>query len=283
MGWGGERVPPGSVRGRITSRRRSHVAGRGAAAGDPMMPTPRAMSFQTYVLCTRWTTRHVPRALITHASSRSQPDRQATSPRPRPVNSASALRCSTIMQGAAASSVSLEACTGSETTRRHPVRNSSRPGSVSLPSCPHESALEVFGLSDVIPEQIHLSVPRSRRKLSRRPGVALHTTTRPLDGSSVVVRNGMRLTAPGRTIADVAAAGVAPKQVARAIREAVNRGLTTPSRLREAGRGRGRRVEQLVELALAEPGHLLHGTGRWAVPQGWGSATARRGPMMARP
>jgi predicted transcriptional regulator of viral defense system len=116
----------------------------------------------------------------------------------------------------------------------------------------HESALEVFGLSDIIPELIHLTVPRSRRKLSRQPGVTLHTTTRPLDGSSVVVRNGMRLTAPGRTIADVAEAGVAPEQVVRAIREAINRGLTTPSRLREAGRGRGRRVEQLVEIALAE-------------------------------
>ena len=115
----------------------------------------------------------------------------------------------------------------------------------------HESALELLGLSDIIPDLIHLSVPRSRRKLARRFGVALHTTTRPLDGSDVVVRDGMRLTAPARTIVDIAEAGVAPEQVVRAARQAVNRGLTTPSRLQEAALGRGRRVRQLVEIALA--------------------------------
>ena len=105
----------------------------------------------------------------------------------------------------------------------------------------HESALELLGLSDSIPDLIHLSVPRARRKLSRRSGVALHTTTRPLDGSDVVVRDGIRLTAPARTIADVAEAGVAPEQVVRAAQQAIDRGLTTPSRLREAAHGRGRR------------------------------------------
>lgn len=118
----------------------------------------------------------------------------------------------------------------------------------------HESALELLGLSDIIPNLIHLSVPRTRRKLSRRSGVALHTTTRPLDGSDVVVRDGMRLTAPARTIADVAVAGVAPEQVVRAARQAIDRDLTTPSRLREAALDRGRRVEQLIEIALAGTG-----------------------------
>ena len=115
----------------------------------------------------------------------------------------------------------------------------------------HESALELLGLSDAIPNLIHLSVPRARRKLSRRSGVALHTTTRPLDGSEVVVRDGMRLTGPARTIADVAEAGLAPEQVVRAARQAIDRGLTTPGRLRAAVLGRGRRVERLIEIAFA--------------------------------
>jgi len=115
----------------------------------------------------------------------------------------------------------------------------------------HESALELLGLSDAIPNLIHLSVPRARRKLSRRSGVALHTTTRPLDGSEVVVRDGMRLTRPARTIADVAEAGLAPEQVVRAARQAIDRGLTTPGRLRGAVLGRGRRVERLIEIAFA--------------------------------
>lgn len=118
----------------------------------------------------------------------------------------------------------------------------------------HESALELLGLSDIIPNVIHLSVPRSRRKLSRRSGVALHTTTRPLGGSDVVVRDGMRLTGPARTIVDVAEAGVAPEQAVRAARQAIDRGIATPSRLREAAMGRGRRVEQLIETALSGTG-----------------------------
>jgi len=115
----------------------------------------------------------------------------------------------------------------------------------------HESALELLGLSEIIPNLIHLSVPRARRKLARRSGVALHTTTRPLDGADVVVRSGMRLTGPARTIADVAEAGLAPDQVVRAVRQAIDRGMTTPSRLRDAVMGRGRRVGQLIEVALA--------------------------------
>ncbi len=118
----------------------------------------------------------------------------------------------------------------------------------------HESALELLGLSDIIPNLIHLSVPRTRRKLSRRSGVALHTTTRPLDGSDVVVRDGMRLSGPARTIADVAETGGAPEQVVRAAQQAIDRGMTTPGRLREAARGRGRRVEQLIEIALTRKG-----------------------------
>lgn len=115
----------------------------------------------------------------------------------------------------------------------------------------HDSALDLLGLSDVIPNLIHLSVPRARRKLTRRAGVALHTTTRPLDGPDVVARDGMRATAPARTIADVAEVGLAPEQVVRAAQQAIERGLTTPSRLREAALGRGRRVEQLIEIAIA--------------------------------
>lgn len=114
----------------------------------------------------------------------------------------------------------------------------------------HESALELLGFSDVIPHKIHLSVSRRRRRLARPSGVVIHTTTRPLDGSDVVVRDGMRLTGPARTIVDVAETGVAPEQVVRAAQQAIDRGMTTPDRLREAARDRGRRVGQLMEIAL---------------------------------
>jgi predicted transcriptional regulator of viral defense system len=114
----------------------------------------------------------------------------------------------------------------------------------------HESALELFGLSDVIPDAIHLSVPRTRRRLVRQEGVTVHTTKRPLEGSEVANREGVRVTAPARTIADVAEAGTAPEQVVAAVRQAIDRGLTTRDKLRNAARGRGRRVERLIEHAL---------------------------------
>jgi predicted transcriptional regulator of viral defense system len=114
----------------------------------------------------------------------------------------------------------------------------------------HESALELFGLSDVIPDEIHLSVPRTRRRLVRQPGVTVHTTKRPLEGADVAVRDGVRVTAPERTIADVAESGTAPEQVVAAVLQAIERGLTTRERVRGAARSRGKRVERLIGQAL---------------------------------
>lgn len=114
----------------------------------------------------------------------------------------------------------------------------------------HESALELFGLSDVIADEIHLSVPRTRRRLVRQPGVTVHTTKRRLEGVDVAVREGVRVTAPARTIADVAEAGTAPEQVVAAVRQAIDRGLTTRDGMQQAARGRGQRVERLIEHAL---------------------------------
>lgn len=114
----------------------------------------------------------------------------------------------------------------------------------------HESALELFDLSDVIPGSIHLTVPRARRKLIRQPGVTTHTTTRPLDTGDVTTREGVRVTTPERTIADVAESGLAPEQTVMAIRQAIDRGLTTPARIRTAVSDRGRRVRDLIETGL---------------------------------
>ena len=114
----------------------------------------------------------------------------------------------------------------------------------------HESALELLDLSDVIPGSIHLTVPRARRRLARQPGVTTHTTTRPLDAAEVFTREGVRLTTPARTIVDVAESGAAPEQVIQATGQAIERGLTTPDRMRAAVKSRGRRVRNLIETAL---------------------------------
>lgn len=118
----------------------------------------------------------------------------------------------------------------------------------------HESALELLGLSDAIPDAVHISVPRSRRHLPRLPGAAIHTTTRPPRPGEVAVRQGVRVTAPARTIVDATETGTAPEQIEMAVAQAIERGMVTPGQLREAAAARSNRVRQLVDQALARVG-----------------------------
>lgn len=113
----------------------------------------------------------------------------------------------------------------------------------------HESALDLLGLSDAIPDKVHLTVPRSKRYRPRTPGTAVHTTTRSLASGDVTIREGVPVTSPVRSIVDVAEAGGAPDQVVKAVREALERGLVTRRHLSEAARGRGGRVERLIRGA----------------------------------
>lgn len=116
----------------------------------------------------------------------------------------------------------------------------------------HESALELQGLSDVIPDAVHLSLPRSERGQRRRAGVRLHTLTRPPTKAEVRTVEGLPVTSPERTIVDSLEAGVQPEQVEMAIGQALERGLTTPRRLAEAASERSARVRRFIERHLEE-------------------------------
>jgi predicted transcriptional regulator of viral defense system len=95
----------------------------------------------------------------------------------------------------------------------------------------HESALALLELSDNIPDAVHLLVPRRRRGLRRPPGVVLHTRG---DGEYVptVWREGLTLTAPARTLLDVAER-IQPEQLTMAVTQALRRGLLTAEQLNE--------------------------------------------------
>ncbi len=116
----------------------------------------------------------------------------------------------------------------------------------------HESALEVLGLSDVAPTTIHMLVPRGRRWVRPLPGVTVHTTADDLAPGEIVTRQGMRITAPMRTILDVADAGTAPEQVIMAVGQARERGMIIPARLRQEAARRDRRVQGLIARALED-------------------------------
>lgn len=117
----------------------------------------------------------------------------------------------------------------------------------------YESALDLHELSDVIPNSVHLLVDRDDRGMRRLQGVTLHTTTKPLEPSEVVSREGIRVTDPVRSILDAAGAGTAPEQIEMAVRQALHRGLTTRrSLLARAGRRSGRVAELISRSAEKE-------------------------------
>lgn len=88
----------------------------------------------------------------------------------------------------------------------------------------YESALQIFELSDFVPNKIHVIVPRSERY--RSPiGTVLHTSTNLDYQKDVILWEGLRVTKPEKTINDVAAAGLSEEHIQKAVIEAVERGL----------------------------------------------------------
>ncbi len=64
--------------------------------------------------------------------------------------------------------------------------------------------------------------------------------------------HGVPTTVPERSIVDSLQAGSQPEQVTMAVRQALERGLTTPRRLRTAAAGRSARVRGFVDRVLSE-------------------------------
>lgn len=118
----------------------------------------------------------------------------------------------------------------------------------------HESALDLHELSDVIPNSVHLLVDREDRGIRRLQGVTLHTTTKALEPSEIVSREGIRVTDPVRSILDAAGAGTAPEQIEMAVRQALHEGLTTRRSLLPRADRRGGRVAHLIRRAAEQDG-----------------------------
>lgn len=114
----------------------------------------------------------------------------------------------------------------------------------------HESALEMYELSDVIPDAVHLSLPRSERGQRPRAGVRLHTLSQPPTEAEIRSISGLPVTSPERTVVDALEAGAQPEQIEMAIRQALKRGLTTPARFRTAASQRATRVREFIERVL---------------------------------
>jgi len=112
----------------------------------------------------------------------------------------------------------------------------------------HESALAVYDLSDIIPGEVHVTVPRSASR--RRPGIRQHT--RSIDPSEITTREGLPVTSVSRTIADVASAGLAEEHVGKAIRDALREGLADRKALLRGAQKRGGRAARLIARFLRD-------------------------------
>jgi predicted transcriptional regulator of viral defense system len=117
----------------------------------------------------------------------------------------------------------------------------------------HESALELYELSDVIPKNaVHITLPRAKRGQRPRPGVRFHMLEHPPESSEIRRVAGVLATSPERTIVDSLESGTQPEQIELAVRQALERGLTTPRRLRAAAAGRPSRVRAFIDRSLME-------------------------------
>ncbi len=115
----------------------------------------------------------------------------------------------------------------------------------------HESALALYDLSDVMPNQVHVTVPRG----FHRDAVPFRVHLSPLPPEEVQRYDGVLATKPARSIVDSAAAGTDPEQIHQAVGEAISRGLITSDQLRAMAACRHpnqhrRSVQELIERAL---------------------------------
>jgi predicted transcriptional regulator of viral defense system len=105
----------------------------------------------------------------------------------------------------------------------------------------HESALSVYELSDVLPHEIHVIVPRSSSV--RRKGIRQHTNQ--LEEGEITSREGLPITTVARTLADAASSGLAEELVLQAIDEALTQGLVAENDLHLQVKKRGGRFRQI--------------------------------------
>lgn len=86
----------------------------------------------------------------------------------------------------------------------------------------HETALTLFGLSDLLPRTTHLTIPPGSG-FKPRPGVTIHHQALTADERSQ--RDGLWLTSLPRTLLDAARSGADPDQLLAAAREARDRAI----------------------------------------------------------
>ena len=117
----------------------------------------------------------------------------------------------------------------------------------------HTSALDLLDLldlSDIIPDAVHLTVPRSTRNLPKIAGVKIHTTVKPPKREEITHREGIALTDAPRAILDSAEMGAGPEQIEMAVRQALRRWPWTKRELERESLAYRPYVQQLINRSI---------------------------------
>lgn len=103
----------------------------------------------------------------------------------------------------------------------------------------HQTALALFELSDLIPAQIHMTVPPGFRRNSTIPKVLVLHRGEMMDGD-VEARQGYRVTRPLRAVADLLdAPAVSLGHLRQALKEGLERGLIARAEMETHPRAKG--------------------------------------------
>lgn len=92
----------------------------------------------------------------------------------------------------------------------------------------HETALVIYDIGEAMPAAVHVTVPKAFR--GKRDGVTIHVAR--LDADEVANRDGVPITKPLRTVADVAAGDPGGAQVA--LSDALEAGIIRSNQLEAA-------------------------------------------------
>lgn len=116
----------------------------------------------------------------------------------------------------------------------------------------HDSALDLYGLSDIVPDSVHLSASRTHRgHRSRRPGVRFHFVTGGVPFADRSERDGLPVTSVERTLIDALATHGVTEQIELALSQALDRGLTSLRRLRRRAAQGSKAGQKRLDAALA--------------------------------
>ena len=97
----------------------------------------------------------------------------------------------------------------------------------------HDTALDIYELSDINPSKIHLTVPTTFRRSSDTPKeICLHKGT--LNDKGIKGFYGMKITTPIRTIVDLMTEGkIGPELIKQAVKQGLQKGLINQKQLDE--------------------------------------------------